>query len=126
MVKKAPHIRYLAVTFALSFLFCPAAQAKGRPVDKKQLAETMSKVRKGEISTLRTDAAEHLAELTRRVDPNSVDDATLAEMISLPNTSEDSVRFWVAASLGNLGPHAKAAIPALLKLLPEVDCHREI
>jgi len=42
-------------------------------------------------------------------------------MVSLLETEEDSVRAWVAASLGHLGLRAKVAVPKLLKLLPEVD-----
>jgi len=45
-------------------------------------------------------------------------------MVSLLETEEDSVRAWVAASLGHLGLRAKVAVPKLLKLLPEVDCLR--
>ena len=91
---------------------------------KRQLLETMAKVRNGKTSNSRTDAAEHLAMLTRGINPYKVDDATLREMVSLLDTQEDSVRGWVAGSLGNLGPRAKLAVPRLLKLLPEVDCLR--
>jgi hypothetical protein len=91
---------------------------------KGQLSETMAKIRNGKTSTSRTEAAEHLATLTRGLNPKKVDDSTLIEMLSLLDTQEDSVRAWVAASLGHLGPRAKVAVPRLLKLLPEVDCLR--
>ncbi|MGH9559932.1 MAG: hypothetical protein ACRD3S_00635, partial [Terracidiphilus sp.] len=32
------------------------------------------------------------------------------------------VRYWVAWSLGDIGPVAKAAIPKLEKMLPEAEC----
>ncbi len=87
-----------------------------------ELTETIAKVRTGESSTARTEAAEHLSHLTRRMKPKEVDDKTLADLVSLLDSSEDSVRAWVAASLGNLGPRARAAAPKLLKILPDVDC----
>ena len=90
---------------------------------KKQLLETIAKVKNGKTSNDRTDAAEHLSELTDGIDPTQVDDSTLKKMVSLLHSSEDSVRAWVAASLGELGPRAKAiAAPALLALLPKADC----
>jgi hypothetical protein len=88
----------------------------------EQLTKTIVKVRTGKSSTARTDAAEHLAELTRGIDPKMVDDKTITDLVSLLDTSEDSVRSWVAASLGNLGPRARIAIPKLLKILSEVEC----
>jgi len=115
---------FLVIACALhSSLFC-TAQTTAVPMSKRQITETMAKVRNGKTSTIRTDAAEHLAELTRGIDPNKVDDATLTELEYLLDTSEDSVRYWVAATLGNLGPRAKVAVPKLLKLLAEVDCAR--
>jgi len=119
-----PRLWLLVITSAWFFLLPPTACAKGGPMLKKQLQETMAKVRSGETSTSRTDAAEHLATLTRGIEPNKVDDTTLAEIVSLLDTQEDSVRYWLAASLGNLGPRAKVAVPRLLKLLPEADCLR--
>jgi hypothetical protein len=91
---------------------------------KTQLLEEIAKVRNGETSRSRTEAAERLAMLTRGINPRRVDDATLAEMVSLLDSKEDSVRAWVAGSLGNLGRRAKVAVPKLLELLPEADCLR--
>jgi PBS lyase HEAT-like repeat len=89
---------------------------------KEQLTQTMAKVRTGEPSMNRTEAAEHLAELTRKIDAKKVDDRTIADLVSLLDTSDDSVRYWVARCLGNLGPRGKTAIPKLQRLLAEVDC----
>ena len=46
----------------------------------------------------------------------------MADITSLLDSPDDSVRFWVAAALGNLGPAAKAAAPKLLAMLPKADC----
>lgn len=56
------------------------------------------------------------------MNPNAVPGQTVTDLISLLDIPDDSVRYWVARSLGNLGPRAKAAIPQLQRLLAEVDC----
>jgi hypothetical protein len=112
------------VLIALSPELCAQSHSMRKKQLTRQLPETMAKIRSGKTSNSRTDAAEHLATLTSRINPHKVDEATLTEMVSLLDTQEDSVRAWVAASLGNLGPRAKVAVPRLLKLLPEVDCLR--
>jgi hypothetical protein len=42
--------------------------------------------------------------------------------MSLLDASDDSVVYWVARSLGNLGRRANTAIPKLQKKLAEVEC----
>ncbi len=114
------------IIIACFILISPDGYAKSGVMVKSQLKskllETIAKVRNEKTSNARTEAAERLANLTWGINPQRVDDSTLKEMMSLLETKEDSVRAWVAASLGNLGPRAKVAVPRLLKLLPEVDC----
>ena len=115
----------LSMVMLADILICAlssAAQSTGGAVSQRELEHTMTTIRTGGTSTIRTDAAKYLAELTLKFDPEKIDGRTLAELVSLLNTSEDSVRFWAAAALGNLGPRAKIAVPTLVKLLPEVDC----
>lgn len=89
----------------------------------KELQETISDVRKMRgPSKPGANAAEHLAQLTKEIDPKKIDDKTLGDIVSLLDTSNDFVRAWVAVALGNLGPRAKAAVPALLKVVHETDC----
>jgi hypothetical protein len=88
----------------------------------EQLTQTIAKVRTGESPTVRRKAAEHLAALTRKTDAKKVDDTTVADLVSLLDTSDDSVLYWVARCLGNLGSRANIAIPKLQKRLAEVDC----
>jgi hypothetical protein len=38
------------------------------------------------------------------------------------DSSDDSVRYWVARCLGNFGPRARMAAPKLEQVLAEVDC----
>ena len=128
LLKVMKKMRLISVVWLVLIALSPGLCAQSRSMPKKQLkmqlSETMAEIRNGKTSTSRTEAAQHLAALTRGINPRKVDETTLAEMISLLDTQEDSVRAWVAASLGHLGPRAKAAVPRLLKLLPEVDCLR--
>ena len=87
-----------------------------------ELTQTIAKVRTGGSPTSRTEAAEHLADLTRKIDAKKVDDRTVADLVSLLDTPDDGVRYWVARCLGNLGLRAKTAIPKLQGLLADVDC----
>jgi hypothetical protein len=98
------------------------AQETGGPTLIEQVKETMSKVQAGKTVNAKTEAAEHLASLTRKIDRKEVTEALVIDLASLLDAPNDSVRFWVATSLGNLGPSGKAAAPKLEKLLPEVDC----
>lgn len=118
-------LTFVSVTLCavLMVLHPGTANGTGDRILMRQLKETIEKVRTGVPSSIaRTDMAQHLAELTRKIDPKMVDDKTLADIVSLLDTQDDSVRAWVAASLGNLGPRARISIPSLLKILPEVDC----
>lgn len=110
------------IAFAWVLMLSGAAQAQSTATLKKQLTETIAQVRTGATIGDRTEAALYLADLTHGVNPNEVDDETLSALVSLLDTSEDSVRGGVTASLGNLGARAKIAVPKLQKLLPEAEC----
>ena len=88
----------------------------------EQLTHTIAKVRTGDSPVVRTEAAEQLAKLTRKPDSKKLDDKTVADLVSLLDSSDDSVVYWVARSLGNLGSRANTAIPKLQKKLAEVEC----
>lgn len=118
---RLPLLRLAVLAAALVCALCSGAQSTGGAVSKK-LVETIVSIQTGGTLTIRTNAAKHLSDLTRSIDPAEVDDPTLKELVSLLSTNEDSVRFFVAASLGHVGPRAKVAVLVLLKLLPEVDC----
>jgi hypothetical protein len=120
--------RWLSVSYLIvcaAWLVLPISLANGLDESKilKELQETIANVRAmSGPSMARTNAAEHLSELTKKIDPKKVDDKTLGDLISLLGISDDSVRGWVAGALGYLGPRAKAAAPGLLKLIRETDC----
>lgn len=118
----------LRIGFMLACVSCLApltAMADGADDARilRELRETISKVRTmSGPSRERGDAAAHLAQLTEKIDPKKVDDNTLADLVSLLDTSDDSVRMWVAGALGHLGPRAKVAVPALMTFIRESGC----
>jgi HEAT repeat protein len=93
----------------------------GFDVFKRQITENIAKVRTGATPEIRADAAEHLADLTSGTS-GWVADFPTTDIVSLLDTQEDPVRFWVAVTLGNLGYGAKSAIPKLQELLSQADC----
>jgi hypothetical protein len=111
----------LALCFVLSAV-AGLAQADGGPAVMRQVKETMAKVRTDKTVDARTDAAEHLASLTQKIRSKEVTEALMTDMTSLLDSPDDSVRYWVAMALGNLGPAAKSAAPKLEEMLPKADC----
>lgn len=106
----------------LASLVSTAQDGQSERQFREQLTHTIAKVRTGDSPVARIEAAEQLAELTRKGDSKKLDDKTVADLVSLLDVSDDSVVYWVARSLGNLGSRANAAIPKLQKKLAEVDC----
>ncbi len=89
----------------------------------KDLREMVAKVRAmSGPSMARTNAAEAISRLTSNIDPKKVDDKTLRDLVTLLDIPDGSVRGWVAGALGNLGPRAKMAVPALLRVIREAGC----
>jgi hypothetical protein len=105
---------------AVCLLFC-AADAENLTLNT-QLQESIAKIPTERTYSARAIAAQHLEQLTQNVDPEDVDDKTLAGLISLLDSPDDAVRAWTAVSLGHLGQRARSAIPKLLSVLPKSDC----
>lgn len=98
------------------------ARASGGPASMEQIKGTVAKVQSGKTVDARTDATEHLENLTRNISGREVTAKLVTDLISLLQPPDDSVRFYVVATLGNIGPNAKAAVPKLKKMLPKADC----
>ncbi len=98
------------------------AQASGGTVHMKQINEAIARVRSDKTVDARTEAAEHLASLTQKIPGKEATEALVADIASLLDSPDDSVRYWVARALGNLGLAAKSAAPKLEGMLPKADC----
>ena len=98
------------------------ARAATNKATMQKIAEAVRRARFGETALDRSNAAERLPDLTESIDPNEIDDKTLADLISLLDTWQDSVRVPVPCPSGFLAPRAKSAVPKLLAMLPELDC----
>jgi len=109
-------LRYFIV-LALPILMASVGNAATDPVLNAKLEEAIAKLRAGDSPAARAEAAEHLADLIYLAKPDSVDDKTIADMVSLLDIPDDSVRAWTAGALGHLGRRAKVAAPKLLALL---------
>ena len=119
--RRSSRLVFAAVCFVLSAV-AEIAEARGGPALMKQIKETAAKVRSDKTVGARTEAAERLAALTQKTSGEEVTVALVTDITSLLDSPDDSVRYWVATALGNLGPAAKAAIPKLLEMLPKADC----
>ena len=122
MLRKLP--RWLLTGLYVVIFAVPpgAGYISGQPALVDQLKDAIKTVRTNSMSSrARYEAEKRLASLTSQVLPKNVDDATLADLISLLDITDDSVRGWVAVSLGNLGVRARPAIPKLLAILAEVE-----
>src|SRR6266581_759008 len=106
MVKHALSKFCVAVTILASLCFLYGRErAAGGDISMTQLTETITKIRTGETSSIRTEAAEHLFKVTRGT-TRTIDDKTIAEIASLLDSPDDSVRYWIARCLGNFGRRA--------------------
>jgi HEAT repeat protein len=98
------------------------ARASGGSALVEQIKGAMAKAQSAKTLDARTEAAAHLASLTREISSKEVTETLVTDLTSLLDSPDDSVRYWVATALGNLGPIAKAAVPKLEEMLPKSDC----
>jgi HEAT repeat protein len=121
MKMRFPSLLSVVLCLVLSAV-AESAAARGGPALVEQIKETMAKVRSDKTVEARTEAAERLASLTQKITTKEVTEALVTDITSLLDSPDDSVRYWVATALGNLGPTAKAAVPKLQEMLPRADC----
>ncbi len=116
-------LKYYTKVVANSLLLMVSSQAyaQGGEMFMRNLSTSIVKVREDASPVVRTEAAKHLFELTKGVDPKLVNDETIVNIANLLDNADDSVRYWIARCLGNFGPRAKFVAPKLVNLLAEVD-----
>jgi hypothetical protein len=107
---------------AWSLLILGAGPSEAKSSFMRDVRQTIAAVRTSGSVTTRTKAAEHLASMTEGNNGNKIDGNTIADVISLLDAKDDSVRYWVAITLGNIGPRANGAVPQLEKILGAIDC----
>jgi HEAT repeats len=88
------------------------------------IRETTESVRTSQFPGVRAMAAQNLVYETFWLGRKDIDDKSVAEIVSLLDVPDEPVRNGVTRSLGQIGPRARAAVPKLKELLPEVDCHQ--
>jgi hypothetical protein len=116
-------MRYLHGVFLLACGICGVHRAEAvRPMITANLADIIYLVGKGKTVTIRTNAAQKLATLAHDMPQKDISHETLTAIITLMDSPEDSVRYWIARSIGNLGNRGKIAIPKLKESLVLADC----
>ena len=122
MLERPCKVQLLGMFIAFVLITVGTACAAGDPVLNKKLEDTIAKVRAAKSPEARSRAADYLTDLTYGVDPASVDDKTIADMVALLDDPADPACPGVAGALGLLGPRANVAVPKLLAMLPKADC----
>jgi hypothetical protein len=116
---------WVAVIISACMLFSGIARAD-QDVSKKQfIKDNIEKIRTCTNARICSKTAWDLAILLRyEISPEEIDDEVITDMVSLLDM--DGVRYGTALdaivlAFGNLGPHAKKAVPKLLQLLDKVE-----
>ncbi len=112
------------VVLSCSFLLAAqgASRGKGEMASMEQIRSTIANVRAAPSQDERREAAQHLATLVKSAGVKHFPEKLVTDITSLLDSSDDTVRYWVATAIGNIGPDAKSAIPRLKKMLPAADC----
>jgi len=122
--------RFLLFVFlAPVALAAMAADAAGQPTIDGEIANRVAMIEAAPDTDARIESAAHLAEYIASrapVEISNIDPPVIDDMAELLNDNDDWVRFYVAASLGFLGPSARRAIPALEKALARGEPPREV
>lgn len=118
-------IRWLCSCFLCGAFLFPAHATADQP-QQGQAADVYALIQKIESEasdSVRTELTSHLARQLREI-PNAheLDMQAVNRIAGLLSDSADSVRYWAALSLGNIGSSARSAVPALIKALKEREC----
>jgi len=109
--------RFLPFLFLVPLtLAALSGRAASQATIDNEIAERVAKVEGAADTDARIESAAHLAEYIASRGPveiANIDPPIIDDMAELLSDGEDWVRFYVAASLGFLGPSARRAIPAL-------------
>jgi HEAT repeat protein len=118
-------IRHILCIFLVFSMGCKRPQSISASEDSNflsvQIGKEIDLSKSGETLMIRTEAAKKLCVSTSGIRSEMYSENTIFKIATLLDTTEDSVRYWVARALGNFGKRASFAVPKLLDLLKEVD-----
>lgn len=120
-------MRYFRPTAALFLVllttgvYCVSASSQAEEDKVHSVADSIQRIKDEKSPSLRTSYAQQLAESIRSTKPD-VSDAEIDELAKMMSDRDDSVRYWIATSIGYLGPRAKRTVPHLEQALKEKAC----
>ncbi len=86
------------------------------------ISDYIVKIRTEKSKTLRTQYAEELSDSIGKGEQKNITDTDINMLADMMADKDDSVRYWIAISLGLIGPRAKHALPQLEKAYKEKVC----
>jgi HEAT repeat protein len=101
-----------------------AGQAQTPPandITPANVGEAIAQVRSIADGEMRREALERITFVLRRNSSHIVERDVMA-LAAFMSDPDDRVRQWAALALGQIGPRASAAVPALQAAIPAVDC----
>ncbi len=98
------------------------AAGPARTTTMSGISDYIVKIRAEKSITLRTQYAEELSDSIGKGEQTNITDADIDMLADMMADKDDSVRYWIAASLGLIGPRAKRALPQLEKAYREIAC----
>lgn len=114
-----------AVTSVAAFLLVavssPVSQASIAPLNCQAILQGVQDVRMEKDIDGRIDIAEQIAATVRANSECGSNEAVVKALISLLSDDVDGVRYEAAIALGDIGPRAKSAVPALYKAMKRSD-----
>ena len=116
-----PRITLLVVVATLCITWIPQGSVEARTDGWRPIVILAESIKApSALSTKeREDKAYRLAVLIQRKVGKPAPEKVITALANLMNDSDQVVRFWTAGALGQLGPQAAPAIPALEKALEE-------
>jgi hypothetical protein len=116
-------IQYLAVyMFAAVSSDRAYAQDADALVSASSISGEIRKIENQSAGEQKRRDAHRLRIMIEKLPADSIDDTTIGEIAALLEDRDDTVRFWIAATLGKIGPRAKQTIPALESALKKIEC----
>lgn len=123
-MRSNPEMRFLPVILAISMAgSAPALSQSRADGDRINIREEVVRIQSNSDPEIRYKAIKRLA-FDLHDDSSRVVESDVMALTELLRDSNDLVRHWTALALGQIGPRASLAVPALQDALLEVQCVR--